>query len=241
MFADSLIEISGRERDHRRFTALISFALQALTLTMLIPVPLFHNQRLPLIFSASSLTVPAPSPAPPVHTQRSRVSARSVSNMIAGHMLPPSQIPRAVMMADDTVAPPVQIYTSGSVVPDGSGSGSGNVPWAIGDTTSVSLPAPPPPSQVRVSRMMEGNLVHRIQPSYPEIARQARVQGAVVLGAVISKDGRIENLRVLRGHPLLAKAAIDAVSQWRYRPYYLNGEPVEVETQVTVEFQLSAP
>jgi protein TonB len=87
--------------------------------------------------------------------------------------------------------------------------------------------------------MMEGNLVHRVQPEYPTLARQARVQGVVVLRAMISRDGAIENLQVLSGNPLLTPSALNAVRQWRYRPYVLNGEPVEVETEVTVNFILS--
>jgi protein TonB len=87
--------------------------------------------------------------------------------------------------------------------------------------------------------MMEGNLMLRVQPLYPPLARQARIQGQVVIRAVISRNGMIENLQVLSGHPMLVQAAIDAVKQWRYRPYFLNGEPVEVETQVTVNFLLS--
>ena len=79
----------------------------------------------------------------------------------------------------------------------------------------------------------------RVQPLYPPLARQARIQGQVVIRAVISRNGMIENLQVLSGHPMLVQAAIDAVKQWRYRPYFLNGEPVEVETQVTVNFLLS--
>jgi protein TonB len=87
--------------------------------------------------------------------------------------------------------------------------------------------------------MSEGNLVHKVQPAYPALARSARIQGAVVLQAVISKAGAIKNLKVLAGHPMLVQAAIDAVSQWRYRPYILNNEPVEVETQITVNFSLA--
>lgn len=87
--------------------------------------------------------------------------------------------------------------------------------------------------------MMEGNLIYRVQPQYPALARQARVQGIVVLRAMISREGKIENLQAVSGPPLLVKSAIDAVLQWRYRPYYLNNEPVEVETQVTVNFMLS--
>lgn len=87
--------------------------------------------------------------------------------------------------------------------------------------------------------MMEGNLIRRVQPDYPPIARGARIQGQVLLAAVISKEGQIENLRVLAGHPMLVRAALEAVSQWRYRPYILNSQAVEVETQITVNFLLS--
>lgn len=81
-------------------------------------------------------------------------------------------------------------------------------------------------------------MVHKVLPTYPPLARSARIQGQVVLQAMISKQGAIENLRVLSGHPMLVPAAIDAVRLWRYRPYVLNNEPVEVETQVTVNFSL---
>ena len=87
--------------------------------------------------------------------------------------------------------------------------------------------------------MMEGNLIHRVQPEYPALARQVRIQGLVVLRAMISRDGTIENLQVLSGHPYAGAGALDAVRQWRYRPYVLNGEPVEVETEVKVNFILS--
>jgi protein TonB len=87
--------------------------------------------------------------------------------------------------------------------------------------------------------MLQGNLIRRVEPTYPPLARNARIEGSVVLTATISKAGTIENLRVLSGHPLLVSAAIDAVRQWRYRSYILNNEPVEVETQITVNFRLS--
>ncbi len=82
-------------------------------------------------------------------------------------------------------------------------------------------------------------MVHKVVPTYPPLARTARIQGAVILQAMIGKSGTIENLRLLSGHPMLAPAAIEAVRQWRYRPYILNGEPVEVETQITVNFSLA--
>jgi len=87
--------------------------------------------------------------------------------------------------------------------------------------------------------MLEGNLIRRVEPVYPQMARNARIQGPVVLSALIDKAGAIENLHALSGHPMLVPAAISAVSQWRYRPYILNSEPIEVETQITVNFVLA--
>lgn len=86
---------------------------------------------------------------------------------------------------------------------------------------------------------MQGYLVQRVQPDYPPLARQARVQGTVVLAATINKQGRIENLQVASGPPMLVAAAIEAVRRWRYRPFLLNGEPVEVSTSITIVFSLS--
>jgi len=84
----------------------------------------------------------------------------------------------------------------------------------------------------------QGLLIHRVEPMYPPIAQQAHIQGIVTLTAVIDKDGIIQRLQLVSGHPLLATAAIDAVKQWRYKPYLLNGQPVEAETTVTVTFRL---
>src|SRR2546430_17142318 len=86
---------------------------------------------------------------------------------------------------------------------------------------------------------MEGNLIHRLQPAYPPLAVQTRTQGQVVLRAVISREGNIENLQVVSGHPLLVRAAIEAVRQWRYRPYVLNGEAGEKGKQGSGRFFVS--
>src|SRR5690348_13360745 len=82
-------------------------------------------------------------------------------------------------------------------------------------------------------------LVSRVAPIYPPLARQARIQGTVILDIIVNKAGEIRDVKLVSGHPMLAPAAIDAVKQWRYRPYILNGEPVEVETQITVNFTLA--
>ena len=104
------------------------------------------------------------------------------------------------------------------------------------------MPAKPAPTitrEFKTSRMLQGMLVHRVEPAYPPLARTARIQGSVVLEAVISKDGTMKDLRLISGHPLLVQSAIQAVSQWRYKPYILNGDAIEVETQITVNFLLS--
>jgi periplasmic protein TonB len=110
----------------------------------------------------------------------------------------------------------------------------------IVSSTPVAVPKVATPQRVRVSQgVTQGLLIRKVQPNYPPLARQARIQGSVLLQAEISKDGSIENLHLISGHPMLAPAAIEAVKQWKYKPYILNGEPVEVETQITVNFTLS--
>jgi protein TonB len=84
----------------------------------------------------------------------------------------------------------------------------------------------------------QGLLIKRVQPRYPQNALSMRIQGSVQLVATINKEGNISNLKVVSGDPILVRAATEAVHQWRYKPYYLNGEPVEIETQISINFKL---
>ena len=95
------------------------------------------------------------------------------------------------------------------------------------------------PSAQASKEEMAGLLVKKVQPSYPEAARKGHIQGAVILRAAISKDGDVENLQVVSGPPELTPSAIEAVKQWKYRPYMKDGHAVEVETDITVNFTLS--
>jgi protein TonB len=100
-------------------------------------------------------------------------------------------------------------------------------------------PTQPEKHPMKISEgVLEAQLISRVEPQYPSLALQARVEGAVILHAIISRDGRITSLEVISGHPFLVKAALDAVRQWRYRPTMLNGEPVEVDTTISVIFRL---
>jgi TonB family protein len=97
-----------------------------------------------------------------------------------------------------------------------------------------------PPQRVRVSSgVMAGLLISKVNPTYPDDAKQARIQGVVLLHVQIDKEGNVEKIELISGHPLLAPAAIEAVQQWKYKPYLLNGNPIEVDTQVQVNFMLA--
>jgi len=146
-------------------------------------------------------------------------------------------------MIKEEEAPPPVMSASGVVggVPGGVPGGQmGGVIGGIISSTPMAVPKVATPQRVRVSQgVSQGLLIRKVQPTYPPLARQARIQGQVMLQALISKDGSIENLRLISGHPMLAPAALEAVKQWKYKPYMLNGEPVEVETTVQVNFTLA--
>jgi len=105
---------------------------------------------------------------------------------------------------------------------------------------------PPPPKAAPPARIKQGgavtaaSIISQTKPNYPPLARQARIQGTVVLHAIIDKDGKVAQMEVISGHPLLVQSALDAVKQWRYKPTQLNGEPVEVDTTISVTFTMGA-
>lgn len=240
MFADLLSDSPWDNHSHRGWTTLGSFALQALLISALLALPLLYTEGLPQLLLMSHLVAPSPPPSPAT-APHVRPAAVSAGNLLGHLLMTPRRIPLAIEPVDDAGAPPALDFGE-TVVPGGTGTrtGSGSILSSAGTGTSPTMPRlAPPAAPPRVSRMMEGNLIHRVQPAYPPLARQARIQGPVVLRAVINRDGAIENLQVISGHPMLAPAAVEAVRQWRYRPYYLNNSPVEVETQVTVNFVLS--
>jgi protein TonB len=120
------------------------------------------------------------------------------------------------------------------------GSGGGVIGSVFGSGSGPKVKAETPKKVAISGGVMQGNLLNKTQPNYPPIAKAARVQGTVVLQATISKTGTIENLHVISGNAMLVNAAVDAVRSWRYRPYLLNGEPVEVDTTVNVIFSLGS-
>lgn len=245
MFEDSLIESGGRLRTKRGATTLVSFILQVVLIGILVILPLVFTEALPKQQLMTFLVAPPPPPPPPPPPAAAPVKTVKVvqTDIINGQLRTPTKIPEKVQMIKEEEAPPPVMSASGVVggVPGGVPGGQmGGVIGGIISSTPVAVPKVAAPQRVRVSQgVSQGLLVKKVQPTYPPLARQARIQGTVVLQAEISKDGTIENLRLISGHPMLAPAAIEAVKQWRYRPYMLNGEPVAVETTVMVNFTLS--
>jgi periplasmic protein TonB len=241
MFADCILETSWAHRSRRSWTTLTSFGVQAVTVVVLLILPILRNVALPAarIVSTPVTLGRVRQPESPMHPQRGGpiIPVRYVD---PNQLLLPSHYRSVSAAAGNEPA--------GMQAPDGFVGDGVGLPTGARDGLAASLfsgahpvmpAAPPKPAHMfRTSSMLEGSLVRRVDPVYPVLARSARVQGPVVLFATISTTGTIENLRTISGHPLLVGAAINAVKQWRYRPYILNGEPIEVETEITVNFVL---
>ena len=241
MFTDSLLDPNGLN-SRRGWSTLASFTLQAAVVGTILVVPLIHTAGVPQFAVVASLPITAPSLAPYAagHPSAGRPSGNPQA-VLYPFVAPPS-IPDRIEPGNGNAVPSApDVGNLGIPTRNGDPRSGNGVERGLGDGLAMAV-APPPAAVVhppRVSRIMEGNLIYRVQPDYPSLARLARIQGAVKLHAVISRQGTIENLQVVSGPPLLMKAAIDAVQRWRYRPYLLNGEPVEVETEITVNFVLS--
>ncbi|MFZ1916471.1 MAG: TonB family protein [Terriglobales bacterium] len=242
MFEDSLIESGNKLRTKRLGTTILSFILQMFLLCILILIPLIYTDALPKQQLMTFLMAPPPPPPPPPPPAAAPVKVvRAVSEIVEGQLRTPTKIPKNIQMIKEEETPPDLGGGVAGGVPGGIPGGSaGGVIGGIISSTPVAVPKVATPQRVRVSQgVSNGLLIKRVQPNYPPLARQARIQGQVVLHAEISKDGTIQNLQLISGHAMLAPAAIEAVKQWRYKPYLLNGEPVAVETEVIVNFSLS--
>jgi protein TonB len=238
LFSDSLLP--GKKR--RTWTTIVSFSFQCGLLGMLVIVPLMFTEALPKAQLLTFLVAPPPPPPPPPPAAQVVTKIiRQTDVLNNGQLRTPTRIPRKVEMIKEEEAPPPMASGVVGGVPGGIPGGqlNGVIGGIISSTTSAPLVAPAP-KRVRISQgVIQGLLIHKVEPVYPKLALGARVQGSVQLKAIISKSGEITELQVVTGHPILVPAALAAVKQWRYRPYLLNGEPVEVETNITVTFNLA--
>jgi protein TonB len=236
MFEDSTFESEGRIRTRSRGWMVAALMLDAAIVLALILIPLAHPEALPDQAIAFLMQVPPPpiTPLPAVLRQTIRTTA-TTNEMMQAEIQAPRQIPQTIANLTGPVPGDVRDVVS----MDSPGVGPG------GDSDVFrSQPAPRVVHQgvttpVRISSGVAASIaLQRQLPVYPFIGKEAGVQGTVILAAIISKTGTVENLRVVSGPAMLQQAAIDAVKTWRYRPYLLNGQPVDVETTVNVVFTL---
>lgn len=252
MFEQTFIEGTGKTK--KPFTVLVSFVVQVLMIGVAILVPLIYTDTLPRTTLTSFLVAPPPPPPPPPPPAAQVKVVKVIPRQFdAGRLMAPKEIPKEIAMIKEEELPPP---TSGAVgvvggVPGGvpGGTPGGVIGGIIGSVPSAAPPPPPPvkeapkpvtPQRIRVGgNVQQARLIRQPKPVYPPLARQARIQGTVRFNAIIGKDGTIQNLQLVSGHPLLVPSAQEAVKQWVYQPTLLNGEPVEVITQIDVNFTLS--
>lgn len=231
-------------------TSRIAFGavLEALALTILILLPLIYTDTIDVRQFTQTLLVapppPPPPPPPPAAVQARPVRVPKRVFMASGHLVAPTKVPeRIAMLKEEALPPDVYVGVAGGVPGGVPGGQMGGVLGGIISDTGRAPLAPPPPVErkapIRVGgRVKAPNQVHAPPPVYPALARQAKIQGDVKLDAVIDEQGRVVELKVISGHPLLIEAAIRAVTQWRYQPTLLNEQPVSIQLIVVVQFRL---
>ena len=232
MFDDLVVSSANPKRTNNSWTVVLSAIIQASLLGILILIPLIYTEALPKQLLTTFLVPPPPPPPPPPPAAAIQRIVKPVVRLIHnGQMMAPTVVPKKVAMIKEEEMPP-DVGAVGVV---------GGVLGGIIGGSGGGMPPPPKatPSRIRVGgNVASAKLVRQVTPLYPPIAKTAHISGTVILHAVIAKDGTIQELTYVSGPPLLMKNAMDAVRQWRYSPTLLNGEPVEVDTTISVVFTL---
>jgi protein TonB len=247
--------VDGAGKTNRTWTVMVSFFVQCILMIIAILIPMIYFDALPKSQLTSFLVAPPPPPPPPPPPAATPIKVVKIipRQFDAGRLMAPKSIPKDIAQIKEEELPPPSSGAVGVVggVPGGVAGGTpgGVLGGILGSVPSAILPPPPPPvkkeeakvtQRIRVGgNVQQAKLIRQPKPVYPPLAKQARIQGVVKLNAIISKDGTIQNLTVMSGHPLLVPSAMEAVKQWVYAPTLLNGEPVEVVTQIDVNFTLS--
>ena len=236
MFEDSTFESTGKIKTRSRRWMLLTLAVNGTILAILVLLPLIYPGALPSHIIPTQLVAPE-APKPEVRPEPVRVRTATPHDFPEfdnGRITAPPSIPTTIRMLDKPEEP-----FANSVGSDLAAStpGGGNNPF--GGEHAAIVVHPPVPSTIHLSsKLVEGFVVYKSIPPYPAIAKATHTEGTVVLQAMISKAGTIEGLHVISGPAMLQQAALDSVKNWRYKPYLLNGQTVEVETTVNVIFKL---
>lgn len=236
---DELVESTfQKKKTNTGWSVFLSAIIQISALSVLLIIPLIYTQALPKAMLATLLIAPPPPPppAPPPVKEVIKPVARLIQS---GKLVQPRAIPKEVAVFKEAELPPdITNNTNQSGV-------FGGIPGQ-GIMAGSAPTLPPPPKPAAPARIKQGGdvtaaaIVTQTRPVYPPLARQARIQGTVVLHAIIDKEGKVAQLAIVSGHPLLVESALEAVKQWRYKPTLLNGDPVEVDTTIQVTFSMNA-
>ena len=236
MFEDSTFETMGRIQTRSRGWMMATLAFNSSILLALAIIPILHPEMLPQITNAIRMDAPAPVEEP-TRVMRTEQAPSAQTEIPNGVILAPRLIPSQPWIPGKGQDPgPIGPVDLGG---GPNGMGSQDNPFNGRSPHPDVRQVVPATTQHVSSGVMQGMLIYKVVPTYPAIAQAIHASGAVVLQATISKTGAIENLHVVEGLPILRQAALDAVKQWRYRPYMLNGQPVDVETTVDVNFTLN--
>jgi len=236
MFEDSTFESTGKIKTRSRRWMIATLGFNGTILAILVLMPLIYPGALPQHIIPTLLVAPeAPKQLPPEPVRVRAATPHDFSEMMGPQLIAPRRIPIGITDTRDRELP----FSSNIAMDLGPAGPNGDGSNPFGTGQPVRVVHPPAPATVRLtSRLAASTIIYKTIPQYPPIAKATRTEGTVVLEAVISKAGTIEGLHVISGSPMLQQAAIDAVKTWRYRPYMLNGQAVEVETTVNVIFKL---
>jgi periplasmic protein TonB len=240
MFDEMVVSSPNPSKTNKPWTVVLSMIFQVAFLAVLILIPLIYTEALPKTMMATLLVAPPPPPPPPPPPIAQVVHVKPQAHLMdAGKLVTPKVIPKDIKIIKEDA--PDMSGMQGGVV---GGVAGGQMGGVIGGVIGGVGAAPPPPkaAQQRIrqgGQVQAAKLMNKVQPLYPPLARQTRISGTVRLHAIIAKNGTVEQLEVISGHPLLVQAALDAVRQWKYQATTLNGEAVEVDTTIDVIFSLN--
>jgi len=252
MFEQTFVEGTGKT--NKSWTVMVSFVGQIILIVIAVILPLIYTEVLPATTLQSFLVAPPPPPPPPPPPAAAppvKVVKVIPRQFDAGRLMAPKSVPKEIAVIKEDELPPPSSGVTGVVGGVGSGVAGGTVGGVlggiIGGIPSAAPPPPPPPpvkaaapQRIKVGgNVQSAMIIRKTPPIYPQLAKSARVSGVVHLAAVIAKDGTIQELHSLGGPALLIQAAMDAVKTWIYKPTMLNGEPVQVETTIDVNFTLN--
>jgi protein TonB len=241
-----LIESTEEVRTRRSLSLTLAVVVHLILILLLLLLPLLAPEPLAAQLQHLTVLITPPPPPPSRSLAPPGNSQFAVKNVIHDNTIRvPREIPRRIEFVTDEAPPQLPAGDVSELIPGGAQNG---VLYGVLGAPSKPLAAPSPPPLPRAANMVhrvqvsgglqQARLISQLKPQYPPRARQAGIQGAVVLEAIISKEGTVMNVNVISGHPFLIPAALDAVRQWKYKPTLLNNEPVEVVTNITMNFSL---